>query len=509
MIKLTQQTVKQLENKKIFLIEFSESYLYELFDEFDILSQIAGAFDDLKRNYGMHIFQGKKINVEPMNMLLNLNQQSGYIVLLIVSDYYREVYGKLKQYNLHLPVYFFINCETERELQYKTLLSYESLRSTILFRSGPHPSAYVAGMDFADNARALFEYMLDMGVNDKYRLVWQVKYPELYADRYYDVKNVEFQGYDWGTSDDAQKSEAYYRALFLAQYIFFTDAYGFARNCREDQIRVQLWHGCGFKTRVNFVPCEHRYEYNIVISPVYKKIHARIYGLREDQVMITGYPKQDWLFHPVHEEELRSLGIPKSSKYIFWLPTFRVAKDNLSQLNETSLHSDNGMSIISDSTKMILLNEILREYGVVLVIKLHPFQKREKINMENLSNIVLIENAQLVERDVQINQLLGWADALVSDYSSAAVDYLILDRPIAFTLDDVEEYEGSRGFVFDNIREWLPGMEIYTEDDFYSFVREIAVGKDSWCVKRKQIRKLMHSFGDDQSCRRVLDALGI
>ena len=53
-------------------------------------------------------------------------------------------------------------------------------------------------------------------------------------------------------------------------------------------------------------------------------------------------------------------------------------------------------------------------------------------------------NDDLVDAGLEINQILGHADALISDYSSAAVDYLVLDRPEAFTLDDVEVYEKRR-----------------------------------------------------------------
>ena len=49
--------------------------------------------------------------------------------------------------------------------------------------------------------------------------------------------------------------------------------------------------------------------------------------------------------------------------------------------------------------------------------------------------------------DIPVNRILGKADALISDYSSAAIDYLILDRPIGFLLKDVEEYGNSRGFI--------------------------------------------------------------
>ena len=124
-------------------------------------------------------------------------------------------------------------------------------------------------------------------------------------------------------------------------------------------------------------------------------------------------------------------------------------------------------------------------------------------------HLVLLNNDLLVEKDIQINQLLGWADGLISDYSSAAIDYLLLDRPIGFTLEDVEEYGESRGFVFDPIRDWIPGAELFSFADFCSFVREIGRGMDSAREKRQRLKKVMHAYGDDQSCRRILQALRI
>ena len=114
-----------------------------------------------------------------------------------------------------------------------------------------------------------------------------------------------------------------------------------------------------------------------------------------------------------------------------------------------------------------------------------------------------------MDQDIQINQLLGLADGLISDYSSAAVDYLLLDRPMGFTLEDVEEYGESRGFVFDNIRDWLPGAELVSFSDFCQFVREIGQGVDFTREKRQKLKKVMHDYSDDQSCRRITEALRI
>lgn len=507
--KLTENNISALAGKRICCVEKSVSYLEELCRKYDVLNQIACVVDTNQRNLGQFTFQGKEIRVVYISYLLNVNIDE--TAILITSDYAREVFDTvcdvLKGKFADITVYYFANRETEFEDYYRGKYAGKPLKEMIVFRSGPHASSYVKGMDFADNARALFEYALRVGLNRTYELVWLVKKPDEFR-RYDSTENVSFLSFDWSVSENRSERDAYYRALCLAKYIFFTDAYGFARNCREDQIRVQLWHGCGFKTRVNFVRCEKRYEYTTVISDLYADIHADIYGLRRDQTLVTGYAKQDWLFHP-DKEDMTKLRIPAADKYIFWLPTFRSTGKKLEQLNEYILESETGLPVVSTRERMDRLNALLSEKNIVLVVKLHPFQDRRRVFCEGCSNIHLIENEDLVEQDIPVNRLLGQADALISDYSSAAVDFMLLDRPIAFLLEDVEEYEKSRGFVFENIREWLPGKAVVTFEQVCSFVEELAEDNDTTEKRRRDLLKRMHKYCDDKNCHRILEELGI
>lgn len=507
--KLTENNINILEGKKICCVEKSICYLEEFCQRYEVLNQIFCIAETNHRNLGQLTFWGKKINIIYISCLLKMNLKE--TVLVIMSDYVQEafdtVYNILEADYPDITIYYFANQETEYEEYYRKKYRNVFIKNIILFRSGPHASSYVKGMDFADNARALFEYALQIKLNHTYELVWLVKNPEKFK-QYEAIENVSFVSYDWSASDHRTQRDAYYRALCLAKYIFFTDAYGFARNCREDQIRIQLWHGCGFKTRVNFVRCEKRYEYTTVISDLYADIHADIYGLRKDQVLVTGYAKEDWLFHP-DKEDINRLQIPEAEKYIFWLPTFRSTERKLEQLHEYVLKSETGLPVVNTKMQLDILNRLLVEKNIVLVVKLHPFQDRSRVCCKGFSNIFLIENEDLVEQDIPINRLLGQADALISDYSSAAVDFMLLDKPIAFMLEDVEEYKKSRGFVFGNIREWLPGKEIFTFEDVYGFVEEIAAGQDTLSEKRRRLRDKMHRYCDDKNCQRILEELHI
>lgn len=507
--KFTEHIIEKLNNKKICCFEKSISYLDEICAKYGLINKIICIIDENQRNIGSFTYQGNRFNVYDMEYLKELDWRE--TIVLITSDYYKEAYEKLRN-NVSINdsvdiIYYFANKETEYEEEYRNKYAGSPLENIILFRSGPHASAYVKGMDFSDNARALYEYMFANGYNEKYDLVWMVKNPDEFR-RYDNVPNVKFISFDWSVSSNRQERDSYYRALCLAKYIFFTDAYGFARNCREDQIRVQLWHGCGFKTRVNFVRCEKRYEYMTVISDVYARNHQEMFGLREDQMLITGYAKQDWLFHPLIDWQ-EKLDVPKAKKYIFWLPTFRTAKEQLQNLNEYELDGQTGLPIVNTYTDMKYMNMLLKEFDIVLILKLHPFQDKEKIGNINFENIVMLDNEQMTKCDIQINQLLGHADAMISDYSSAAVDFMLLNRPIAFTLDDMEEYSQSRGFEFENIKEWIPGMELFSFNDFCIFIKEVGKEIDSTKDKREKLINKMHRYKDDNNCRRIIDSLRI
>lgn len=499
-----------IKGKRIVFFEKSVDYISEFLERYEnVIDRILLIADDNGRNQGTAIIDRYEMDVVPSSELIEVDWDNTELV--ITSDYYEEAFLKITKFLSEKlqTVYFFLNKASATEIAYREKYEKMDLQNMIVFRSGPHSAAYVHGMDFSDNARALFAYMLQNHFNAKYTLVWFVKNPDEFAERYKEYENVKFISFDAGFSEKEEERDTYFRYLFTAKYLFFTDAYGFARNCRKDQVRVQLWHGCGFKTRTNFVRCEHRYDFTTVVSELYKEIHQQVYGLREDQVLVTGYPKEDWLFERMSENVLERLEINRRNKLLVWLPTFRKAHSCLSNLDESEITSETELPIIDTYEKMNKLNDVLIQMDSTLVIKLHPFQKKSNFDTSKLSNIILLDNEKLFAEDIQVNELLGLADALISDYSSGAVDYLILDRPIAFTLDDVKEYSDSRGFVFDNILDWLPGKEIWSEKEFYAYIEEIGKGLDVCQDKRRNIRNKMHDFSDGNSSKRVLEALKI
>lgn len=508
---LDDEAFKKIHNRPVYLVRNFRGCINDLCALHDILNDIQGVFDEEQyKHYRSCVIGERVVPLLDMKSIFSLPENA---VIILLGGNYRLEFDKLSgiaRLEKRFPiVYFFPNKEGRYAYSYRKKYKNKPLENIIIFRSGEAASVNIPGLDFYDNSRALFEYMLREEYNETYELVWLVHNPSDYIPKYKGIKNVFFLPYDGAMSQNKDERDIYYEKFYLAKYFFFTDSFIFARNTRAGQIRVQLWHGNGLKGRAVYTRQEDCYEYMTVVSKLYSDIHERIFGLRSDQLLITGLPKEDWLFHPVVDWSER-LNIPLARKYIFWLPTFRkVAEQALSYLNVKSFKSGTGLPVVNTVGLLEKLNDVLRKEDVVLIIKLHPYQDRNAIIAGDLSNIVLLENRKLLWEDVQVNELLGHADALISDYSSAAIDYLMLDRPIAFTIDDYEEYQESRGFHWQDIRNWLPGKEIFTFDDFVEFVHEIANDQDVAAQKRKELRSKFHKFADDKSCARILKALGI
>lgn len=509
LVQLTQDNVEKLNNNKIYLIDYFEDMYREMYDTFPELKPFDGIFDNRVRNRGLRSYNGTSYDIKEFDRIRELAEPA---VFIIVSGYYEDDYAELQRYDIpdivDQTVYYYANKNTFIYKGYLEKYMETPLENIVVFRSGPGSAEYAKGTDYSDNSRALFEHMISNGYDRKWEMVWLVKYPEEFTSESVKYPGVDFISYDWAESEDADKQDRYYRVICLAKFFFFTDACAFCRYPREGQVRVQLWHGCGYKKRKQNDICANKYEYMPVSSEVYADIHSKVFGLGDGQMMITGYPKQDWVFHPIADWHER-LGVPYVDKYIFWLPTYRKVNGRGSDMSSDTLNTGTGLPIIDTEDELVEMNEYLRSNDIVLFIKLHPIQSAEDIKVRELSNIVIMDNKAFSEASIHVNSIMAYASGLLCDYSSAIVDYLLLDRPIGVTTDDLENYQKERGFVFDNINDWLPGIIITKFDELIDFIGKVCAGEDPGCEIRHRISGKMNKYRDDGSCERILDRLGV
>ena len=449
----------------------------------------------------------KTFDIKDLRDVSSLNSSSD--VLVIMYEYENEAFEKIRDIRGDDPisVFWFPDRATEIELGYRERFSNSEPEDIILFRSGPRQFVY--GDDFADNSKALFEYMVSTGYNEKWTLVWLVYDPDNSDyDEWKHHKNVIFIGIGDKDSKEENKRYIYYRYLSLAKFAFVTDDETFFRRRRSDQIMVQLWHGDGIKARTRFRRMEKRFEYMVCTSGFFADVNCVDFGLRPDQMIATGLPKDDWVVAGTDNSVFLTY-IEGFSHYILWGPTFRKSVKGLEILNENIEINETGLPLLNSWEDCEKLNEKLREKDCLLVIKLHPVADLSLYEKMDYSNIRLMTNQDLYTMGLHINQIMACFEAFITDYSSASTSYTILDRPMAFTLDDVDEYENSRGFVLTPVRDYLPGAELYSLNDMNKFVADICAGVDASAPKRRLLIAKTMEYMNGGNCARLLDTLRI
>ena len=218
--------------------------------------------------------------------------------------------------------------------------------------------------------------------------------------------------------------------------------------------------------------------------------------------VIIGAPRNDEMFNPnvSKNEFLTKLGAKsdKNTQLIVSMTTFR-------HRNEKGLdYFKDEFPIALNEADLKELNNKLINNNQILLIKLHHSQSG--VNMpNNLSNIYFLNNKGLEDLNITISALYGITDSLLTDYSSAYLSYLNLDRPVGFLLADKSSYDKSQGYTIDDIESIMPGEKMYTKEEFYSFFDTLKEGKDKYSKDRNKISLLYSGDYHTNNCKSVTD----
>jgi CDP-glycerol glycerophosphotransferase (TagB/SpsB family) len=93
---------------------------------------------------------------------------------------------------------------------------------------------------------------------------------------------------------------------------------------------------------------------------------------------------------------------------------------------------------------------------------------------------------------------------VITDYSSIIVDYLIMNKPIAFIPFDEKIYDDFRGLVVDFKNDIeTPGPKINTMEQLISYVKDIENGKDDFNGWRIKAQEYYYTYFDNKSTERI------
>lgn len=192
-------------------------------------------------------------------------------------------------------------------------------------------------------------------------------------------------------------------------------------------------------------------------------------------------------------------------KYILWLPTLRQSKNV--KRNDVRHTAPLGIPLIKSKEELERLDKYLGKAGVRLLIKPHPHQDLSVYKIDDHKNIVFLLQDMLDRYDFTIHSLMRETAGLISDYSSAAFDYMLLDHPIAYTVDDMEDY--TIGFTVEDPFAYMPGAKLYTCEDMMHFIDDVRNGKDPYARERRKVRDYIHQYQDDKNSERFLQIMGM
>jgi CDP-glycerol glycerophosphotransferase (TagB/SpsB family) len=288
----------------------------------------------------------------------------------------------------------------------------------------------------------------------------------------------------------------------LARYVFFTHPC-FSRDFPPDVVAVNVWHGMPVK-RIGWmlegdegIACSH----TLATSPFWAEIMERAMEPR-GVVLPIGLPRNDRLFSN-RARAFEKLALPGDRKLLVWLPTYRKSVRGLPRADGIETNNVFEMPDVDPDE----LNTWLKQRNAALLVKPHPMSAFDK--SRTWSNLWMVDDAWLRERKLSLYELLSATDVLISDISSAVIDYLLLDRPVIHAFADVCEYEGNRGFSVEPIDEFLAGPVAKDAREIFHAMERALSGEDPSAEKRRKLLVLSHSHRDGGATRRLLDSIGL
>lgn len=301
-----------------------------------------------------------------------------------------------------------------------------------------------------------------------------------------------------------------------AKYIFTTHQ---PFKIKRKQICTCFWHGIPLK-RMGFMALNDNYANDInnmkiwqknadrviTSSCLYESLMSACVAIEGSKYQKLGFPRIDALYNPAISKTklLKDLFkiTDEDAKIGVYMPTFRFElndKDVMQQIN-------NGNFFAFKDFDIKILNDNLAKLKQFLIIKLHPYEmKAFDAKNFNYSNIIFLDNTYLYQNELDLYEILGLTDFLITDYSSIYFDYLHLNKPIIFITNYLKNYEEVRGLLLDPYQKVVPGDTVNNEQELLFSLTNLE--SDKFEKKRKYWLSLSYSIDLDDNCRRNFAAL--
>lgn len=217
--------------------------------------------------------------------------------------------------------------------------------------------------------------------------------------------------------------------------------------------------------------------YVICTSKAFIPIYKSAFGKDDNHVLNLGQARNDFFYYE-HENPYRELYPGKT--IIVYMPT----------------HRHEGKQVM-DMYKILDLNKInalCKQNNAVLLIKKHYYHRNE----DSIDNNEFECVKEVTNDNPKTPIMLSAADVLISDYSGAFPDHLLLHRPQIFYCYDIEDYlENDREmyFEYDKI---VAGPICKNNNELLYELSELLSGNDSYKDLREKQLNFFYSKDNQQ-----------
>lgn len=276
-----------------------------------------------------------------------------------------------------------------------------------------------------------------------------------------------------------------------------------SRWCHDGALVLNLWHGVGPKAierqlttgplallhsrrrrdawlRPAFADETRKPDLVLSTSPAAtRRVFAPAFDLPEHRCLAYGYPRTDALVagrtdvHPalVRDPSLLSAVRDSDRPVVGYFPTWR--DDQSDFLARAGLDLEGLAATVADA-------------GGRLLFKAHH---NARLNPRRVTDVFLLDPSE------DVNAYLPHCRCVVTDFSSVASDFLLLDRPLLFFTPDLDAFLASRRLAF-TPDEVMPGPHLSTATELRAeLVKALAPGyADPYVEARARARRLL--WGD-------------
>lgn len=398
------------------------------------------------------------------------------VILIITSDHSDEIYCKLEKIIeeqkmkcvLYPDTYFFYSRYV------MCFVSAFPIRRQMIFRAGVEPH---------ENADEIVRYLRQEYNGKPYKISYLVEESKAtekcngieYLDRNVLRRKAPFT-----------KVLRYCFSYGRAAYLFYENEV--IRKVRKEQRIIYLNHGTiPLKYVADVLQQPKGIDYAVCPSKSCAQLYVEQYGIPKTKHIYMMPPRVRNIFH-IDKERIDSLFGSAGKQVILWLPTFR----RLEGTDREDFSMDYFFEEIISEEGLSIVEKILKKNNQILIIKEHPREKNKVVFRDNNKSIILISDTFLSGYEISLQNILGRADALISDYSGVTFEYMLLDRPLGYIIGNIHDY--NRGFSVENPLDYMPGEKIRNFKELSLFFDSIKNNTDAFREDRRKLVKEL--FGD-------------